>query len=69
MAGQFGVSMTDPPIHHSLPQRQPDVDRGSISQDAAPHPMAVLSPILPNLRTAANVLFREIRLRIGDRGE
>jgi integrase/recombinase XerD len=27
MAGKFGVSMTDPPIRHALPQRQPDVDR------------------------------------------
>ena len=27
MAERFGVSMTDPPIRHALPQRQPDVDR------------------------------------------
>src|SRR6056297_3755343 len=29
MAGKFGVCMMDPPIHHALPQRQPDVDKTS----------------------------------------
>jgi len=29
MAGKFDVSMMDPPIHHALPHRQPDVDKTS----------------------------------------
>jgi len=45
MAGKFGVSMTDPPIRHALPQRQPDVDDATISQDAASHPRSAWSPI------------------------
>ncbi len=44
MVDKFGVSMTDLPICHALPQRQPDVDQGKISLDAALHPMSAASP-------------------------
>ena len=44
MASKFGVSMTDPPIRHALPQRQPDVDQNSISYDAALPPSSASSP-------------------------
>lgn len=36
MAGKFGVSMTDPPILHALPQLQPDVGKAPYQGDAAP---------------------------------
>lgn len=43
MAGRFCVCMTDPPIRHALPQRQPDVDYATLSQDVA----SDLSPKCP----------------------
>ena len=44
MAGKLGVSMTDPPIRHALPKRQPDVDRNILSQHVAPNPVAAKRP-------------------------
>ena len=44
MVGTFGISMTDPPVHHALPKRQPDVDPRSISQDADPSQVVEVSP-------------------------
>ena len=52
MAGKFGVYMTDPPIRHALPKRQPDADTDVIPQDAAPSPMSGRSPFRPMLREA-----------------
>ncbi len=44
MAGKFSVSMTEPPIRHALPQRQPDVDHVKISHDVALPSRSAVSP-------------------------
>jgi len=66
MACKFGVSMTDPPIRQVHPQRQPDVDRGRISQDAAPHLRSAKSPI-DQCRRINDYEWLEVHLRGGSR--
>jgi hypothetical protein len=47
---KFGVSMTDPPIRHFLPQRQPDVDEVSLPRNSATHLRSGSSPYLQQFR-------------------
>jgi hypothetical protein len=61
IAGKFGVSMTDPPIRHALPIRQPDVDQASISQDAVLFLMAAMSPQFRMLRRACMSIIKSLR--------
>ena len=44
MAGRFGVSVTDPPIRHALPQRQLDVDEALDHRIAARPVRSAMSP-------------------------
>jgi len=46
--------MTDPPIRHALPQRQPDVDEASYHGIDALRPKSAESPFSTNAAFGAN---------------